>query len=285
MGALAYLNDCSIPRLEVKAHKRPLIVGSGNALQAGKILFRDVDATFVEEGGFDTAIARGHYDAVYIVSASGSKHAGMLAHHALTSGIPAYLITNTSDSPAERTLGSHNTFVYPRIREPYTYNTSTYLAMLYGNEVVKPHRVETYIETVIEPLIPDFSAYRAFLLVLPPEFTEVRTMYETKFDELFGPQILGRATTTEGLKHAKTVITSNEQCFVSFGGEVTYGAPGMKLTIPLPDDVTYPEMIAIGYYVIGRIQKAHHPYFKERISAYVQETSAMFGQTIPVIIE
>jgi hypothetical protein len=285
MGALAYLDGRSLPQIDVTKHKRPLVVGSGNALHTGKILFRESDATCIEEGSFARVLERGSHDAVYIVSASGSKHAGSLAEHAVSKNIPVYLVTTTPDSPAERLVGTEHTLVYPRIREPYTYNTSTYLGMLYGNEAVGSERVRSYIESEVEPRIGDVSACRAFLMVVPSSHALVCPMYEIKFDELFGPHILGRATTTEGVKHAKTVITASDQCIISFGNECTYGNPGQRLTIPLMEDITYPELIAIGYYLIGKIQKQHPPYFKERIGAYARETSEMFGQIIPVIVE
>ncbi len=285
MGALAYLEALELPSIRVNKHTRPLVVGSGNALQTGKILFKGTDAVFVEEGNFTETIARGFYDAVYIVSASGNKHARTLAEEATTSGIPVYLITSTADSPASTFLPKEHVFVYPHIREPYTYNTSTYLAMLYGNSDVPPERVRTHIETVVAPLMSDFASYRAFLFILPTEFGDIRSMYETKFDELFGPYVLGRATTTEGVKHAKTVITAPDQCLISFSEDKGYGDPGRRIVIPIPERATAEEMIAIGYYIIGRIQAAHPPYFKERIGAYVKETSTMFGHAIPVIVE
>jgi hypothetical protein len=285
VGALSYLEALTLPSIRVTKHTRPLVVGSGNALSVGKILSRETDAVCVDESVFKETCAHGYFDAVYIISASGAKHADGIAEEATLAGIPVYLITSTEHSPASALLPTEHTFVYPHVREPYTYNTSTYLAMLYGNERVSPERVRMHIETVIDPLLSDLQSYTAFLMVVPTAFSYVCSMYEIKFDELFGPYILGRATTSEGVKHAKTIVTAPHQCLVSFGEEVSYGNPGRRLTIPLFDDITYPEMIAIGYYVIGKIQKAHEPYFKENIQSYVTEAGAMFGHTIPVIVE
>lgn len=284
LGALSYLEALSLPSVPVYAHQHPLIVGSGNAIQVGRILFRDIDATFVEEGNFETVFARGCHDAVYIISASGSKHAHTIALRAGASNIPVYLVTNTEDSPAGMLLGKEYTFVFPHIREPYTYNTSTYLSMLYGGTSVSPRRVHAYIETVIEPLLANLPSHKAFLMVVPPEFSDIRKMFETKFDELFGPHILGRAVTTEELKHAKTVVTSKEQCFVSFGLPTEYGNPGHRITLPLMEDALHAEVVAIGYYFIGRIQRMNPPYYKDNIASYVKEASAMFGHSIPIIV-
>jgi hypothetical protein len=284
LGALSYLEALDLPAVPVDRHTHPLVVGSGNAYQTGRILFRNVDATFVEEGNFEAVMEHCFHDAVYIVSASGSKHALTLAERAVHAGVPVYLITNMSDSPAGMLLGEEHTYVFPHIREPYTYNTSTYVSMLYGGTGVSPRRVRTYLETVVEPLLTHLGEYDAFLMILPPEFADVRKMYEVKFDELFGPHILGRAVTTEELKHAKTVVTSEKQCFISFGETTEYGNPGRRITIPLMDDAIHAEVVALGYYVIGKVQKANPSYYKDNIAAYVKEASAMFGHTIPIIV-
>ena len=44
-------------------------------------------------------------------------------------------------------------------------------------------------------------------------------MLWTKFDELFGPMITTRVYTPEQTKHAKTVIDSDTELFISFGYE------------------------------------------------------------------
>ena len=44
-------------------------------------------------------------------------------------------------------------------------------------------------------------------------------------------------------------------------------------------------MMAIGYYVVGRIQGAHPAYFKEHIAAYTIAASELFGESIEVIVE
>lgn len=285
LGALAYLEGVSLPTIDVTKHARPLVVGSGNASRVGKILFRDVDSVCIEEASFSAHLSRGVYDAVYLISASGEKHAIDIAEAGERSGLPTYLITTREDAPAAKVLKKDHVFVFPHIREPYTYNTSTYLSMLLGTERTSPTRIRAYIEEHIEPMVPTFGLYRAFLITVPPEFKVLRGMFETKFHELFGPHLTGNAFTTEEVKHAKTVVTSSDQCFICFGPEVRYGTPGFRLHVPLPDDITHGELIALGYYLIGKIQKAHRPYFKEHISVYVKEATRIFGHDIPVIVE
>ena len=50
-------------------------------------------------------------------------------------------------------------------------------------------------------------------------------------------------------------------------------------------DADYVAMMAIGYVVIGNIQKQFPPYYKERIETYCKETSEMFGSLISPIVD
>jgi hypothetical protein len=144
-----------------------------------------------------------------------------------------------------------------------------------------------FIDTEVLPFIPNnLTSYEAFYLIVPEVFTDVREMFETKFNELFGPRLMARVFTLEQTKHAKTVIGTDKELFVSFGVENTlFGKEEHRLTIPLPEDADYVAMMAIGYFFIGKMQKQFPPYYKNRIAAYVQETSKMFSQEISVIVE
>jgi len=44
-------------------------------------------------------------------------------------------------------------------------------------------------------------------------------------------------------------------------------------------------MMAVSYYIIGKIQKAHPPYFKDNIVEYVKKASEAFGHEIKAIVE
>jgi hypothetical protein len=111
-------------------------------------------------------------------------------------------------------------------------------------------------------------------------------MFETKFNELFGPKLMARVFTLEQTKHAKTVIEVEKELFVSFGVENSqFGKEENRLHIELPEEADFVAMMAIGYVFIGYIQKQFPPFYKERIEAYTKETSVMFGQSINVIVE
>jgi hypothetical protein len=44
-------------------------------------------------------------------------------------------------------------------------------------------------------------------------------------------------------------------------------------------------MMAIGYYTVGQIQKAHPDYFKQNIESYCAKVSELFGVKINPIVE
>ena len=96
--------------------------------------------------------------------------------------------------------------------------------------------------------------------------------------------ITGRVYTPEQTKHAKTVVPSERELFISFGyRNDLFGAK--RLFVPLPDNAGFGAVVATGYYVIGRIQKQHPPYFKDNIEAYAELASRVFNQTIRPLVE
>ncbi len=108
----------------------------------------------------------------------------------------------------------------------------------------------------------------------------------TKFDELFGPIISGRVFTPEQTKHAKTVVSSKNEFFISFGYENnSFGYEKNRLKVPLPRNADYASVISIVYYIIGKIQKAHQPLFKKNIENYTKQASRIFKQDIKPIVE
>ena len=120
-------------------------------------------------------------------------------------------------------------------------------------------------------------------MIVPERFDVIREMFLTKFDELFGPMLCGRVYTPEQTKHAKTVVPSDTELFVSFGYEnKLFGT--RRLNLPLPAEAGCGMMVACGYYVIGCLQKQKEPYFKNHIEAYTREASRIFGQPISPLV-
>ena len=289
LGALELFAEIDVPTLDLNVFKRPLILGSVNAFRVGQVLGNDHSgAVFANESNYQESLERfSDIDGAIIVSASGSKHAIDMAKKTAQKGLTTWLITNNENAPAKEFIDSKHVYIFPKNREPYTYNTSTYMGMLLGKTGERAESIHTFIREQIEPCIPDnFARYNAFFLIVPSQFEIMREMIVTKFDELFGPQLVGRAFSFEQTKHAKTIIPSDTELFISFGEENTmFGNPDQRLHIPLPDSASFGAMMAVSYYVIGYIQKQFPPYFKDNIIAYTKQATEIFGHEITPIVE
>lgn len=289
LGALELYEKEQISRLAPQEYKRPLVVGSGNAEATGRIIFGNTDAVFASESDVEEKLKNiSAIDEVVLVSASGGKHAPIIAKLARKYDKHVTLITNTTNSPVEQELEQKELAVYvlPKNREPYTYNTSTYLGMIFAATQEDPRKICSFIEQHVEPIDwPDFAQYDKYYLIIPPQFSGVIRMLQVKFIELFGRNIARDVETSEYVRHATTVAPSDE-LFISFGEENnTWGDPAHRLHIPLPDGADYAAMIAIGYYTIAQIQKAYPLFFKDNIESYTKFISSIFNEDISPIVD
>lgn len=290
LGALELFQKEKLPKIDIGRYKHSLIVGSGNAEATGRMIFEESDAIFASESNYERKLERiGSIDGVVLISASGGKHAPIIAKRARELGKHVTLITNTPNSLASKELDHKHTYdeyVFPKNREPFTYNTSTYMGMILGYTQEDPAEVHRFILENIDTMTwPDLSRYDKFYLIVPPHFSGIIRMFQVKFIELFGRRIARDIETSEYVKHATTVVPSDE-LFISFGNEnKVAGKPEHRLHIPLPDNAGFAAMMAIGYYTIAQIQKQHPPYFKDNIATYAEGASKIFGSVINPIVE
>lgn len=283
VGALELFSDTKLPKIDIPL-KRPLVIGSANAEYAGRIVFGDTDAVFADESSFEDQLATvPEIDGAVVVSASGSKHAIEIAKTLKNRNIPAWLFTCSESALAREFFDDDKVLVFPKNREPYTYNTSTYLGMILAKTKEDPRAIQAFIDTHISPsdLMPMLSSSVGFTFVLPGDRGELRYMLRTKFDELFGIKVPGRFFTTEEFKHAKSVVRDPGELFVN----MTERALGVEneLRLSLPDG--YGGALATTYYLVGLIQRSKPPYFKENIDRYCEEASAIFNSDIKPVVE
>lgn len=288
LGALELFADVELPKIDFKAFKCPLVVGSVNGAAAGELLFADTNAVFADESDYIQKLKINETtDGVFLISASGSKHAIVIAAELERRQLKTILITNNANAPAKQYLQPENVYVFPKNREPYTYNTSTYMGMLLSKTEEDPQQISKFLVEQVESSISrKLTDFKAFCFIIPPEYNAMSAMFRTKFDELFGPELVGRVFTSEQMKHAKTVIDSPHECFVTFGelGHV-FGHPDSRIHIPLPANHNLVTMLAAGYFCIGHIQKQFPPFFKRDIAQYAESASQIFDNPIPVIVE
>ncbi|MCX6754756.1 MAG: hypothetical protein NTU81_02940 [Candidatus Nomurabacteria bacterium] len=287
LGALELFQKEELPKINLDEYHHPLIIGSGNAEATGRIIFEEKDAIFASESNYEQKLENiKTIDSVIVISASGGKHAPIIAKRAKELGKRVVLITNNKDAEAIKFVDSKDVFIFPKNREPYTYNTSTYMGMILGKTHENTSDIQNFIEKNIDTIdMTFFSKYEKYFLIVPTKFSGIIRMLQVKFIELFGRIIAHDVETTEYMKHAVTVVPANE-LFISFGDKNdTYGDPQNRLYIPLPENADYVTMMAIGYYVISKIQKQHEPYFKKNIAQYIVQASKAFNHEMSAIVE
>lgn len=281
LGALEFLSELELPKIKIR-RGRMLVIGSENALATGKIIFEDKDAVFASESDYIEKLKAGKFDLFILVSASGGKSAVGIAKRLEEERKGVFLLTNNPDAMAAKF--AKEVLVFPRQREPYTYNTSTYLSIILSATGESPEKIYNFIKKLEAKIPKNLSEFDAFYFILPSEFDAVRSMIATKFDELFGAKISGRVFTDEQTKHAKTVVPSVKEMFVGLGVEnVHYGKH--RFNIKLPSGSGYGMMMAVGYYLVGKIQKANKPFFKKNIIGYTRDASKIFKEEIKPIVE
>lgn len=284
LAALELFIEQPLPSITVAAYKKPLVVGSGGAQATARIVFEHTNAVFGSESNVSAILERmADIDRVVLISASGTKHAPDIVRVAQQYNKPITLITNTAQSPARELLhesAGDEVFVFPKNTEPYTYNTSTYLGMVLARTGESAHAIDEFIQKHIRTLdISMLGNYEAFYITVPAHLEGVVRLFSLKFIELFGRRIARDIETDEyTAKHATTVVPHDKELFITFGtSESAPKVHGAHLIIPLPEGANYGALMAIGYYIIGKIQDAHPAYFKEYIHAYIERTNQQGG--------
>mgnify|MGYP002621550998 CR=1 FL=1 len=289
LAALELFSNIKIPKIKIP-FKRPLVIGSGNAAATGRIIFEKHDAIFADESTVDLKLKNiKAIDGVILISASGAKHAPIIAKKAKAKKKPVILITNTKDSLAS--IYANQVYLFPKNREPYTYNTSTYMGPIFGYTKEDPKKILQYIKQKIDKIkLSDFKKYNRYYLIVPEEFTGIIRLLNVKFIELFGRRVARDIETLEYMKHATKLVPSSNELFIDFYTNSkhinkSYGAKEHKLHVPLPKAADYATMMAIAYYLIGKIQSQKPAWFKQNIVSYCKSVSEEYGYPILPIVE
>jgi hypothetical protein len=265
MRSLDFLSAQTLPRPNFSLFRRPLVTGSGNAVESGRILFQGQDAVLSDESSYTSEIQK-PVDGAFLISASGKKDAPAIGKAIKERGIKGVLLTCNPNAPAGEYFDSKNVFVYPKIPEPYTYNTSTYMGMIVSKTGESPGKIREHLVSRVAPALPgDFSEFRGYYFLVPKQFHNIKAMLRIKFEELFGRR-LGRDFYTPefATNHATDIVTIDDELAVSIGYDnQSFGA--RRLNIPLSEDADYGEAMAAAYYVIGKIQASNPPHFKNSL--------------------
>ena len=300
--------------------KKPLVVGSGLAINTLEILFGDTAYVAANESNYQRVFERIHGDAdgIVVCSASGGKDSPIIARFAASKGIDSVILTC---NPRFQAPVGMTAYLFPSPsknaqdktknpdceQEPLTYNCATYMGMILSKTGEDPAAIKRYIESFVDPAIKEFegknplSNYRAFFGLVPNFLDKLAERGVVKCQELWGQQY-GRDFCTEGdARHAKTLVPTlrggevhtdtdgnpieyNRELFMSFGvTNLIYGNEKDRLHIPLPNDAGYGLATAVLYYTMGRLQAALPPLFKLSVGGYAAEQGRMFEKTINIL--
>ncbi len=281
LKALDFLEKESLPTFNTKKINFPLVVGSGNAINTGKILFNKQAALFATESSLKEVIK--NYQDLFkkkiikeaiIISASGEKDSVWEIKELKKIGLKTTLLTCSPNSSATKI--ADQVIVYPKIAEPYTYNISTYLGMILSNTQEKTKDIRNFIKKIKIP--KDFSNYKAYSFILPDNFSQLSEMLEIKRDELFGSRLLIRAFSEGQARHAKFVIPWKKELVISFKENKYFGFKNNRLEIKLPKKVNIGLLFSLTYYIIGLIQESKPGYFKKNIEEYCKTGPKAYGK-------
>ena len=275
-----------LPKLDLTQFRTPLVVGSNNGYYTGRILFRDAPAYFAVESEVEKKLEHISSITDVVVSASGEKHAPIILEAAKKYGKRTFLISSSEVSTG-RSIAD-GSIIMPKIREPYTYNTSTYFGyMLAETPDLDLHRLREFLEkdmnTILEKI--DFTQFSSFFLVIPDQFVLLREMFEVKFIELFGRKVARDVFSYEQMKHATTVVQDPGELFICFGNDAWVVYWTNQINLPIYDTTSYAAMMLVGYYVIGLIQETLPPYFAQSIDDYCVRAQALSGFNIKPWVE
>lgn len=275
LKALDFFSENKPPKLDLNQYSLPFVVGSVNAFNTGKILFSDKAAIFADESNFKTAIGsyepiikKGLISKAIVISASGEKDSIWEIELAKKYGLETTLLTCNADSSAAKV--ADQVLSYRKISEPYSYNMSTYLGMMLSVTNEDPQEIKKEIEKLKFP--ENFSDYESYAFILPDRFVNVCPMIETKEHELFGGHVSIRAFSQGHARHAKFIVRSENDLIITINGENEYfGSPDHRWNIDLPENLSFGAIMAISYYICGKIQESRPAYFKENIENYCKD--------------
>lgn len=271
--ALEFFTKNPPPKLFIDDFDLPFVVGSGNAYNTGLIIFSEKAAVFADESNFrniiesyKNVIDKGLIKQAVVISASGGKDSVWEIELAKKYNLKTTLLTTKGNSDAAKV--ADNVLLYQSIDEPYTYNTSTYMGMILSVTNEDPVDIEKTINNLKFPY--EFNNYKSYSFVLPDKFLNICQMIDIKKSELFGPNLSMRAFSMGHARHAKFVIRSKDELVITLGANNEYfGEPVHRWNIFLPENINAAGIMAITYYIVGKIQKAKPQYFKDNIPNYV----------------
>lgn len=283
LAALDFFSQNKPSSLNLKQYSFPIVVGSGNAYNTAQVIFADQAAIIATESNFKQTLIKYNkliknksVSEVIIISASGEKDSIWEIKLAKKNKLKTVLLTCSPGSSAAKLADQVQ--IFKKLPEPYTYNTSTYLAIMLAAGKEDVSKVKDFIKKL---RLVDFKKYEAFSFILPDEFGAISPMLEIKRNELFGPYVSLRAFSFGEARHAKFVNQHEKELVISFGENKYFGLEKNRWQIKIPKQAGNSFIMALAYYLIGKIQASKPAYFKKNIEKFCLEGPKAYGVNKP----
>lgn len=182
LQALENLSEWEYPKVDIEKTSRNVFVGSGNADNTGRILAQNFGGcafSVVDYQRFFKNCPKKDLN-VYIINASGGKDGVKMARWLTENGWEPKLITCNPEPPAGKFLCLEDIFAFPAIKEPPTYNVSTYVAMLYG--ILKEDISDIY-DKIKNLQIPNLRKYKFIFFLTDDKYEVIGRMAKRKVAE------------------------------------------------------------------------------------------------------
>ncbi|MDI3496021.1 MAG: hypothetical protein PWQ35_42 [Patescibacteria group bacterium] len=287
LAALTFFQQTPPPYFNLKISGLPFVVGSGNALNTGKIIFADKPIITATESNFKNKL-KSYQDFIkqkivkqaIIISASGEKDSVWELKAAQEKGLETILLTCNPQSSAA--LIANQVIVYQKIAEPQTYNISTYLGMILSKTKEKAQSIEKFVKT--KNYKNKLKQYQAYSFIVPDKFADITPLLDIKKHELFGPYVSIRSFSEGEARHAKFVMPTKKELVISLGKNKYFGLKDHRLEIKMPTKYDMGLVFALCYFIIGQIQEIKPAYYQKNIARYCQEGPLAYGQKKPFAI-
>lgn len=269
--ALEFFSKKAPRKINLKKYDFPIVVGSGNAYNAGQIIFANQKAILANESNFKDVIKK--YEQLIkkkiikeaiIISASGEKDSVWELKLAKKNKLKTTLFTCSSSSSAAKL--ADETIVFDKLTEPYTYNVSTYLGMILAASGEKANKI---LSTILNLKVPKkFKEYQAYAFIVPDQMASVAPMIEIKKSELFGPNLSLRAFSYGEARHAKFVTREKKELVISLGENKYFGDKKSRWEIKEIKKWQAGITMSLTYFLVGLIQKEKPKYFHKNIEKF-----------------
>lgn len=286
LNALDFFSKNKPPKLDLSQYAMPFVVGSEGAFFTAKALFAKRASIPANESTFKSiiksyapAIKKGLTRQAIVISASGEKDAMWEIELAKQHGLETALLTCNAYSSGAKL--ADKVIVYKKIAEPYTYNFSTYVGMMLSVTGEDSNIIKNFIQNIKIP--ENYADYVSYAFILPDQYIDICNMVVTKGEEMFGPHLVLRSFTSGRSRHAKFVVRWDKELVISIGEKNEYfGNPNHRWNIELPEAANMGLILALSYYLVGKIQASKPQYFKENIRNYVRDYGPKaYGSTKP----